>query len=261
MKDVNILTNNGINVAASLELFGDMPTYEETITDFLEGINQKLADIKMYKENSDMANYAILVHSLKSDSKYLGFTTLAELAYQHEMQSKANDISFVYNNYDALMNEAKRIVNVLKTYMGIAIEQETSQEESVQKKVIDKSILVVDDSDVIRTFIQKIFNDEYKVVVAHDGKEAIDIISISDTSKILGVLLDLNMPNVNGFEVLEFFKANNLFVKIPVSIITGDDSREVVAKAYNYPITDVLGKPFNERDIKIVLDKMIVTYQ
>ena len=42
-----------------------------------------------------MANYAILVHSLKSDSKYLGFTTLAELSYNHEMASKAGDAEFV----------------------------------------------------------------------------------------------------------------------------------------------------------------------
>lgn len=261
MKDVNILTNNGINVAASLELFGDVPTYDETVKDFLEGINQKLADIKKYKENSDMANYAILVHSLKSDSKYLGFTTLAELAYQHEMQSKANDISFVYNNYDILMNEANRIVNVLKAYTGVSSVQSSIPVAPVAPKIIDETILVVDDSDVIRTFIQKIFNNEYQVLVAHDGKEAIDIIGTNTGNKIVGMLLDLNMPNVNGFEVLEFFRNNNLFVKIPVSIITGDDSRETIDRAFTYPITDVLEKPFNERDIKRILDKMISLHQ
>ena len=80
-------------------------------------------------------------------------------------------------------------------------------------------------------------------------------------NKIVGMLLDLNMPNVNGFEVLEFFRNNNLFVKIPVSIITGDDSRETIDRAFTYPITDVLEKPFNERDIKRILDKMISLHQ
>ena len=119
MKDVNILISNGVNVDASLELFGDMEMYDETISDFLNCVSKKLNDIKKYKEASDMSNYAILVHSLKSDAKYLGFTKLAELAYNHELKSKENDISYVYNNYSALMDEANRIINVAREYMGL----------------------------------------------------------------------------------------------------------------------------------------------
>jgi CheY-like chemotaxis protein len=65
------------------------------------------------------------------------------------------------------------------------------------------------------------------------------------------------MPNVNGFDVLNFFETDNLFVTIPVAIITADDSKETLKKVLNYPITDVIQKPFNERDIKRVIDKMI----
>ena len=79
-------------------------------------------------------------------------------------------------------------------------------------------------------------------------------------SKLVGVLLDLNMPNVNGFQVLEFFKENNLFERIPVSIITGVGADELVQKAYEYPIVDVLRKPFNENDIKNVVEKTVSRY-
>ena len=65
-----------------------------------------------------MPNYAILVHSLKSDSKYLGFMKLAELAYNHEMASKENNQAFVDENYNELMDEAMRIYNVVKKYVG-----------------------------------------------------------------------------------------------------------------------------------------------
>ena len=65
-----------------------------------------------------MPNYAILVHAMKSDSKYLGFTTLAELSYNHEMQSKAGNVSYVNENYDSLIKEANRIINVVKEYLG-----------------------------------------------------------------------------------------------------------------------------------------------
>lgn len=253
MKDVSFLVENGIDVKGSLELFGDMDMYNETASDFLNSVSKKLADIKKYKEASDMPNYAILVHSLKSDSRYLGFTKLAELAYNHEMKSKANDITYVYNNYDELMREAHRIVNVVKEYMGMEVE--TQEEKPVIVK--DKTILVVDDSNIIRNFIKKIFDDTYEVIVANDGKEAIDAIALNQNSNIVGMLLDLNMPNVNGFEVLEYFDKHNLFSKIPVSIVTGDDYRETVDRVFAYPVVDILIKPFNERDIKRIVEKTI----
>lgn len=251
--DVNILKNNGVDVDQSLELFGDIETYNETLEEFLNGVNEKLDNIEKYKEASDMANYAILVHSLKSDSKYLGFTKLAELSYNHEMASKANNIDYVYVNYDILMDEARRIVKVASEYMGKEVKLNVAENNDNTPK--DQTILVVDDSSIISNFVKKIFNDTYNVLIATDGKEALNIISTNDN--IVAMLLDLNMPNVNGFEVLEYFRNNSLFTKIPVAIITGEDSRENINRAFTYPIADVLSKPFNERDVKRVVEKTI----
>lgn len=253
MKDVNLLTSNGVNVDQSLELFGDMDTYNDTLEEFLAGVGEKIENIKKYKEASDMANYAILVHSLKSDSKYLGFTKLAELSYNHEMQSKANNVDYVYANYDELMQEAQRIVKLVEEYLGKKAEVKVFEQPSNVEK--DKTILVVDDSSIIRTFIQRVFNDTYNVMIANDGREALEI--VNSNQNIVAMLLDLNMPNVNGFEVLEYFKTNGLFTKIPVSIITGYDSKETVTRAFTYPIADVLAKPFNERDVKRVVEKTL----
>ena len=257
MKDVNLLISNGVDINSSLELFGDMETYNETLEDFLASAEEKLQQIQTYKETSDMPNYAILVHSLKSDSKYLGFTKLAELSYQHEMESKANNFNYVYDNYNELMTEANRIVNLVKQYLGKEYEKVTNEPAKQPIKIKDKAILVVDDSTLVRNLIQKVFNDEFEVILASDGKEALDFIETNNTDNVLGVLLDLNMPNVNGFEVLEYFKNNNLFTKIPVAIVTGDDSKETVNKAFAYPIVDVLNKPFNERDIKRIVTNIV----
>ena len=251
MKDVNLLINNGINVNGSLELFGEISIYNETLGDFLNTVEEKLSDIKKYKEESDMKNYAILVHSLKSDSKYLGFTKLAELSYNHEMESKANNSAYVYENYDELMAEAYRVVNVVREYLGKepVIKEEKSTLNSDYKK-----ILVVDDSDMIRNIITKMFSNEFRIVLAKDGKEAID--NVINSNDLFGVLLDLNMPNVNGFEVLDYFKENGLFSKIPVAIITGDDSKETLDRAFSYTIVDVLSKPFNEMNVRRVINSM-----
>ena len=103
MKDVNILINNGANIKKALELFGDMETYDATLETFLQEVPGKLEKIKACKEIGDMANYAILVHSLKSDARYFGFEVLGELAYDHELKSKANDMYYVSEHFNELM--------------------------------------------------------------------------------------------------------------------------------------------------------------
>ena len=257
MKDVNLLISNGVNIEKSLELFGDMETYNDTLHDFLSEVEGKLAKIKAYKETADMANYAILVHSLKSDSKYFGFEKLAELAYNHEMESKANNMYYVTDHFDELMTEANRIVSLVKQYMGISTNGGATT--TVKPLVIkDKTILVVDDSNVVRNFVYKIFNQEYDVMIANDGKEALDIIRANVDDKIVGMLLDLNMPNVDGFQVLDYFKEANLFARIPVAIITGEGTQANVQRAYQYPIVDMLQKPFNEVNVKNIVDKLIM---
>lgn len=255
MKDVNLLIENGANVKKALELFGDMETYDDTLSTFLAEVPDKLQKIKNYKEVGDMANYAIQVHSLKSDARYFGFEKLAELAYDHELKSKANDMYYVTEHFDELMTEANRIVNLVKKYMGVG---GVTEEEYQKPTNHDKAILVVDDSNIIRNFILKIFKDDFEVIVANDGKEALDIINDPEkNTKIKAMLLDLNMPNVNGFEVLDYFKNNDLFTKYPTSIITGVDDKESIEKAYKYPIIDILLKPFNERDVKKILEKTL----
>ena len=258
MRDVNLLTSNGVNVEKALELFGDMDMYDATMSDFLEMVDQKLANLRKYRETGDMPNYAIEVHSLKSDARYLGFVSLADLAYQFELKSKANDLMFVYDNYKTLLDEAHRVINLSKKYLGREVTENVISDMVSGPK--NGAILVVDDSNLVANFIKKIFDDKYEVFIASDGARAIDMVTGPNADKIKACLLDLNMPNVNGFEVLEYFKKNNLFIRIPVSVITGNDTRDQVDEAFNYPIVDLLSKPFNERDIKRIIEKTISSY-
>ena len=258
MKDVNLLVNNGVNVNKALELFGDMATYDDTLVTFLNDAENKLKQIDDYKEKADMANYAILVHSLKSDAKYFGFDKLAELAYNHEMKSKANDFYYVSDHYDELMTEAKRIVNLVRKYLGKeSVELLDDDDNGSGTGSKNQTILVVDDSAIIVNFVKKIFDNQYNVLIANDGAQALDIVKNTPSSQMACMLLDLNMPNVNGFEVLDYFKNNDLFKKVPVSIITGEGSKDIIEKAFTYPIVDVLMKPFNELNVESIVNKTI----
>ncbi len=247
MKDVSILKENGVDLDKSLELFGDMETYDQMLEDFLKEVDGKLSDAKKYKDEGDMANYAIMVHSLKSDSRYFGMMALGDMFYEHELAGKANDYTFVTNNFDKLMQEARRMVDILKRYMGVEVSSpvvESNPENSVE------TILVVDDSNIIRNFIQKIFEGKYNVKIAGDGEEAISIIGNTPSSSIACMFLDLNMPGVDGFQVLEYLKSRNLFGQIPTSVITGAEDLETIQRAFSYPIVDILKKPFNEESVR-----------
>ena len=262
MYNVDILKNNGIEVDKGLELLGDMDTYNSILKDYYNGYYERMKKIESYKMNADMASYAIEVHSLKSDSRYLGITKLADLAYNHEMASKAGDITSVNNHYNELINEANRIIAVVRTYLGSDSATNTIENTNVQVisphevNMATKAILVADDSIIIRDFVKEIFSKDYELLMASNGQEVINIVN-SNPDKIAAVLLDLNMPVVSGFDVLEYFKENNLFTKIPVSIISGASDKESIDKAFTYPVVDMLNKPFSKENVKLVVEKTI----
>ncbi len=122
---------------------------------------------------------------------------------------------------------------------------------------MNKVVIVVDDSEVIRNIMIKALEDSYEVVSATSGREAIDLVNINRGKDIACMLLDLNMPESNGFVVLDYFRNYHLFKKIPIFIISGDDSKETIDKAFKYDIVDMLNKPFSMENIKSAVERAI----
>ena len=110
------LEQNGINVDDSILLLGDLDTYNETVTGFVEEIPAKVSRLKNAFNNDDLNGYAIEAHSIKSDSKYLGFINLAETSFQHEIHAKEGDVNFIRENYEKYLEEIERITKIIKKY-------------------------------------------------------------------------------------------------------------------------------------------------
>lgn len=262
MKDINFLKENNVDVNKCLEVFGDIETYNELIKEFKKSIDTKIKQLETHFKDGDMQNYAIYVHSLKSDCKSFGFMKLASIAYEHEVKSKANDIKYVREHYEELMDEVNKVQAIVGEY---TTDEETiaaiyNDVQSIQPPdtLCEDIILVADDSEVIRIFVKKIFDADYELAFAEDGKEALNIIrEHEEDGRIKAVLLDLNMPKVDGFEVLDYMTQANLLSKMPVTIISGDSSKEAIDKAFKYDIVDMLNKPFNETKIKQAVEKTI----
>lgn len=238
VKDINVLKNNNVDVDAALEFWGDLNSYEESLLEFKNSLDEKLENLEYYKNESDWDNYGILAHSMKSESKYLGFMKDAEIFLEHELKGKEANGDFINNNYENLVSTAKRMINTIDKYF--------SSESDVKKK----KILIADDSSIILNFIEKNISNDYQAIKVNNGKDAIEMINNDD---IYALLLDLNMPGLNGFQVLDLLKEKDLLEKMPVVVITGDDTQDTIKRAFTYPILDVLNKPFNEEKIKRVL--------
>ena len=112
----DFLVSNGCDVDKALELLGDMEMYNETVCDFLEEVDEKWQRIQNYQLVGDMPNYAIEVHSLKSDARYLGFYVLGDIAFDHEIQSKENNVQYVNEHYPELVAEYNKTLDIIKRY-------------------------------------------------------------------------------------------------------------------------------------------------
>ncbi len=120
----------------------------------------------------------------------------------------------------------------------------------------NKCILIVDDVKINRVMLTEIFKDEFEVLEASNGSEALDI--INGGANVGAVLLDLIMPETDGFAVLENMNETGLIERIPVLIVTGAEDREMLIKAYNLGAINIITKPyvsyFLKRQLKNVLE-------
>lgn len=116
---LNYLRQNGVDVDKGIENTMDFDTYNELLLDFSNTFPEDVRKFNEFKVAGDMVNYEIIVHALKSNCRTLGFTSSGEMFYQHELAAKGNDINYVNEHYNELINEVNRIHTILQTYKGM----------------------------------------------------------------------------------------------------------------------------------------------
>ena len=112
-----------------------------------------------------------------------------------------------------------------------------------------KQILIVDDEEVNREILKEMFRDgQYELIEAEDGEDAIAKLKSND--RIVLVLLDIVMPIMDGFGVLQYMDEQKLLEDIPVILITSEDALDSEDQAYSYGVADVIHKPFYPHIVK-----------
>lgn len=140
---------------------------------------------------------------------------------------------------DGLMYQAKNRKNMIVT--------EKSGIDSAEAKE-RQQILIVDDSQINCEILAEILKDEYRILEAANGEECINLLKQYGTGIAL-LLLDINMPVMDGFEVLALMNRKHWIEDIPVIIISSEDSASYVRRAYEMGASDYISRPF---DVQVV---------
>ena len=116
---INFLQSKGVDAQTAIDNMMGIEVYDEMLNDYYEALPKDFNNLLNYKNSGDMANYAILVHAMKSNARSFGFTKLGDVAYEHEMKSKESDINYVNENFETLQNEVQNVINIITEYKNI----------------------------------------------------------------------------------------------------------------------------------------------
>lgn len=122
-----------------------------------------------------------------------------------------------------------------------------------------QQILVVDDEDVNRAILSGLFQEEYDIIEAANGQEAIK--KLEENERIVLVLLDIVMPVMDGFGVLKYMREKEILDSIPVILITSETVLDSEEQAYTFGVADVIHKPFYPHIVRRRSQNIIELYQ
>ena len=196
------------------------------------------------------------------------------------ISDNVSDVIFkIFNTINSIDDDSERIqINHVFDYITNILNNLVKDIPEVNKGLeshmiseINKNkptLLIVDDDLMTRNLIKKAFDGEYEIIMATDGQKAIDILeenknksNVEIRDNIVGMFLDLAMPVLDGFAVLDYLKINNILKKIPVIIISAAEEKSTRQRVYQYGIADMIEKPFNLELIKYRTDNLINLYK
>ena len=270
--------------------------HEDDIQDYVDS----LSIAKIERSNSKIVlNYKMYNNKLGSYMNYTNTISLHDyngkklivvlvssndntLVHEKTDHSKADLESKINKLVDAVslsMLKIHNIVNMdnnLRTkdeYINSVLSELTTNYPELNKSFNDNAsqvynsgkstIMIIDDDKITCNLIGKIFSNDYDIIMANNGQEAISILNDSKNNEtnISCIFLDLIMPVLDGFSVLDYLNDNNYLNKMPVIIISGNYDKETRKRAYSYAIADMLEKPFNAQVIKHRIENLIGLYR
>ena len=161
---------------------------------------------------------------------------------------------FTHGRMEEAITKADRLMYVAKGHKNTVVTRwDLKQNTDEMEKRNLPQLLVVDDSEMNREILKEILGKEYRILEACDGNEALEMLEQYGTEISL-VLLDIIMPQMDGFEVLAYMNRDKWIEDIPVIMISSEGSESYIRRAYELGASDYISRPF---DTKVVYQRVI----
>lgn len=123
---------------------------------------------------------------------------------------------------------------------------------------LKEKILIADDSEMNQMLLEEILSDKYEYVMAKDGTEAVDILEKNEDIDL--VMLDINMPKMDGFGVLEIMNLRHWISEVPVIIISSESDVDFIRRGYDLGASDYISRPFDLTVVRRRVENTLMLY-
>ena len=173
-------------------------------------------------------------------------------------------VSATEGTVEEAVQRADKRMYLAKMYKNTAMiegmEQKIAEDDQDEHAdILKPQILIVDDSKINRELLKAILQDKYQIIEAENGNECVEKLEKYGNDIAL-ILLDIVMPKMDGFAVLEYMNLEQWIDDIPVIIISGEDSEEYIRRAYEADAMDYIRRPFDTRIVYQRVFNMIKLY-
>lgn len=225
-------TETGLIYCAGEEAF-----YREMLVSYLD--SDKRRDLMEAFGKEDGENYRILVHAIKSTSLTIGATELSEQAKALEAAAKENNWDYIQDNHEELMEAYNILRERIDGVLNGKKDLEKIWVEEGDKK--EFHILMVDDDSMNLAIGERMLGGKFNLTCAKSGAEAMKLLK---TVRPDLIMLDIHMPDMNGFEVMEWLKQQKELEEIPVVFLTADSDQDVEIQGLKKGAKEYIRKPF-----------------
>ena len=209
----------------------------------LQGISETMFREKLKQIRTEIYNANVPTYSRLQLSASIG-----------GVMSAGRTVEETVMEADKFMYLAKNRKNTVVTEKDFANEK-GEDGTALEALKVKQQILIVDDSEMNREILTEMLQDDFRILEAENGEEALKMLKQYDTGISL-MLLDIVMPVMNGFEVLAAMAREHWMDDIPVIMISSEGSEEYIRRAYEMGIADYIRRPF---DAKIVYQRVFNT--
>lgn len=215
--------------------------YEEMLSSYRKsGKYQEIADAY---EKQDWDQYRVLVHALKSTSLAIGAIEMSERAKELEKAAKEGDVAFIREHHRSGMAQYQTLLGQIQE--ALSPQEQEAQTDAPQAMLQDSlhlmHVLVVDDDEMNLRMAEKMLRGKFRVSCASSGEATLAFLEKEVPDMIL---LDLHMPDMDGFEVMDRLRQREECRNIPVIFLTADNDRDMELQGFQRGAMDFIAKPF-----------------